>query len=92
MKEVFSLAVFAGKVLCLMVFVAGLKPDSIGAVQKSAKPYCKNRAFGTAGIGVERKISLQGVPRQSKCLDRFRATTRRKPAMDEASPSAPVAA
>ena len=37
MKEVLSLAVFAGKVLCLMVFVTGLKPGSIGAVQTPAK-------------------------------------------------------
>ena len=92
MKEVLSLAVFAGKVLCLMVFMTGLKPDRMGAVQTPAKPYCKNRTFGTAGMRVGRKFSLQGVPRQSKCLDRFRTTTRRKPAMDEASHSAPVAA
>ena len=39
MKDVLSLAVFAGKVLCLMVFVTVLKPDgSIGAVKTSANP------------------------------------------------------
>ena len=38
MNDVFTLAVFAGKLLCLMVFLAVLKPDSIGAVQASTKP------------------------------------------------------
>jgi hypothetical protein len=39
MNDVLSLAMFAGKVLCLMVFVTVLKPDSrIGAVQTSTKP------------------------------------------------------
>ncbi|MGY3149665.1 hypothetical protein ACVWYQ_006664 [Bradyrhizobium sp. USDA 3397] len=38
MKDILSLAVFAGKLLCLMVFVTVLKPDgSIGAVKTSAK-------------------------------------------------------
>ncbi len=36
MNDVFTLAVFAAKVLCLIVFVSVLKPDgSIGAVQTS---------------------------------------------------------
>ena len=39
MNDVFSLAVFAAKVLCLIVFVSVLKPDgSIGAVWTSTKP------------------------------------------------------
>jgi len=38
MKDVLSLAVFAAKLLCLMVFVAILKPDNIGTIQTSAKP------------------------------------------------------
>ncbi|MBR0694710.1 hypothetical protein [Bradyrhizobium lablabi] len=37
MKDVFCLAVLAGKVLGLMVFVTVLKPDSIGVVQTSTK-------------------------------------------------------
>ena len=39
MKDIVSLAVFAAKLLCLMVFVTILKPDgSIGAIQTSTKP------------------------------------------------------
>jgi hypothetical protein len=39
MKDIFCVAAFAGKVLCLMVFVTVLKPDgSIGTVWTSEKP------------------------------------------------------
>ena len=39
MKDIVSLAVFAAKLLCLMVFVTILKPDrSIGTIQTSTKP------------------------------------------------------
>lgn len=39
MKDIFCVAAFAGKVLCLMVFVTVLKPDgSIGAIRTSTKP------------------------------------------------------
>lgn len=54
MKDVLSLAVFAGKVLCLMVFVAVLKPDSIAAVQTAAKPaHCKIARSGLPGCGLD---------------------------------------
>jgi hypothetical protein len=36
MKDVLCLAVFAGKLLCLMMFVNVVKPDFIGVVQTSA--------------------------------------------------------
>ena len=39
MNDVITVAVFAAKVLCLIVFVSVLKPDgTIGAIQRSAKP------------------------------------------------------
>ena len=54
MKDVFSLAVFTGKVLCLMVFVTVLKADgSIGAVKTSAKPAeCRMARSGMQGCGL----------------------------------------
>ena len=54
MKDVLSLAVFAGKVLCLMVFVTVLKPDgSIGAAKTSAKPAeCRMARSGMQGCGL----------------------------------------
>lgn len=52
MKDVFCLAVFAGKVLCLMVFVTVLKPDSIGPVQTSTKPVdCRITRSGMQDCG-----------------------------------------
>ena len=56
MKDVLSLVVFAGKVLCLMVFVAVLKPDSIGAVQQhrvgaAAGPVNVQAAIGSRADG-----------------------------------------
>ena len=54
MKDVLTLAVFAAKVLCLMVFVSVLKPDgSIGAVWTSTKPADCTEAFGNAGMRPE---------------------------------------
>jgi hypothetical protein len=55
MKDVLSLAVFAGKVLCLMVLVTVLKPDgSIGAVKTSAKPAeCRMACSGMQGCGLD---------------------------------------
>ena len=38
MKDVFCLATFAAKVLCLVVFVVILKPHGISTVQASNKP------------------------------------------------------
>jgi hypothetical protein len=54
MKDVLSLAVFAGKVLCLMVFVTVLKPDgSIGAAKTAAKPAeCRTARSGMPGCGL----------------------------------------
>ena len=54
MTDVLSLAVFAGKVLCLMVFVTVLKPDgSIGAVKISTKPAeCRMARSGMQGCGL----------------------------------------
>ena len=54
MKDVLSLAVFAGKVLCLILFVTVLKPDgSIGAVKTSAKPAeCRMARSGMQGCSL----------------------------------------
>ncbi|MCC8974632.1 hypothetical protein [Bradyrhizobium brasilense] len=53
MKDVLSLAVFAGKVLCFLVFIIGLNPNCIGAVQSSTKPaYCKIARTGLPGFGL----------------------------------------
>src|SRR5262249_53560900 len=38
MKDVLSLAAFAGKVLCLIVFVTALRPAGISAVQAPVRP------------------------------------------------------
>jgi hypothetical protein len=52
MKEIFCVAVFVGKMLCLLVFVSALRPDSIGAVQASMRPaYCKIERSRTQGCG-----------------------------------------
>ena len=54
MKDVVTLAVFAAKVLCLMVFVTVLKPDgSIGAIRTSTKPVdCRMERSGTQECGL----------------------------------------
>ena len=54
MKDVVTLAVFAAKVPCLMVFVAVLKPDgSIGAIRTSTKPVdCRMERSGTQECGL----------------------------------------
>jgi hypothetical protein len=50
MKDVFTLAVFAAKVLCLFVFVSVLKPDGcIGAVRAPTNPTDCMKASGNAG-------------------------------------------
>jgi hypothetical protein len=52
MNDVLTLAVFAAKVLCLIVFVSVLRPDgSIGAVRTSTNPAdCSSKASGNAGM------------------------------------------
>ena len=54
MKDVFCVAAFTGKVLCLMVFVTVLKPDgSIGAIQTSTKPVdCRIERSGMQECGL----------------------------------------
>jgi len=54
MKDIFCVAAFAGKVLCLMVFVTVLKPDgSIGAAKTAAKPAeCRTARSGMPGCGL----------------------------------------
>ena len=52
MKELMCLAVFAGKVFCLTVFIAALRPEAISAVQGSTKPiYCKVGCSPVQGLG-----------------------------------------
>ena len=55
MKDVLSLAVFVGQVLCLMVFMTILKPDSsIGAIQTSTKPVdCRIERSGMQECGLD---------------------------------------
>ncbi|WP_439374735.1 hypothetical protein ACRQ5Q_26520 [Bradyrhizobium sp. PMVTL-01] len=61
MKDVLCLAAFAGKILCLMVFVTVLKPGVIGGVETSALPVdcgmersglqqCVSNVFATASL------------------------------------------
>ncbi|QIG94155.1 hypothetical protein [Bradyrhizobium sp. 6(2017)] len=51
MNDVLTLAVFAAKVLCLIVFVSVLKPDgSIGAVRTPTNPAVCTKAFRKAGM------------------------------------------
>ena len=54
MKDIFCVAAFAGKVLCLMVFVSALKPDgSIGAMRTSTKPVeCRMERSGMQECGL----------------------------------------
>ena len=53
MKDIFCVAAFAGKVLCLMVFVTILNPDSIGAIRKSTKPVdCRMERSGMQECGL----------------------------------------
>ena len=54
MKDIFCVAAFAGKVLCLMVFVTVLKPDgSIGAIRTSTKPVdCRMEHLGMQECGL----------------------------------------
>ena len=59
MKDVLTVAVFAAKMLCLIVFVTVLKPDGdIGAIWTSTKPIdCKieRSAMLECGLSVLRK-------------------------------------
>ena len=57
MNDVLTLAVFAAKVLCLMVFVTILKPDgSIGAIRTSPNPVdCRKDGSAMLERGLLRK-------------------------------------
>jgi hypothetical protein len=65
MKDIFCVAAFAGKVLCLMVFVTVLKPDgSIGAIRASTKSVdCRMGRSGMqeCGLNVVAAISQAGA-------------------------------
>jgi len=54
MKDIFCVAAFAGKVLCLMVFVTVLKPDGgIGAIRTSTKHVdCRTERSGMPECGL----------------------------------------
>ena len=54
MKDIFCVTAFAGKVLCLMVFVTVLKSDgSIGAIRTSTKPVdCRMKRSRTQECGL----------------------------------------
>ncbi|MGY8684757.1 hypothetical protein Q2941_44465 [Bradyrhizobium sp. UFLA05-153] len=67
MNDVFTLAVFAAKVLCLIVFVSVLKPDgSIGAAWTSTGASDCTDASGSAGMRLERLYSGFASRRQGR--------------------------
>ncbi len=68
MKDIFCVAAFAGKVLCLMVFVTVLKPDgSIGTVWTSAKPVdCRMECLGMQECGLN--LQRLGKPTPGQAL------------------------
>jgi hypothetical protein len=52
MKDIFCVAVFLGKMLCLLVFVSAMRPDRIDTVHASIRPaHCKPAHAGTQGCG-----------------------------------------
>lgn len=62
MKEIFCVAVFVGKMLCLLVFVSALRPDSVGGVQASMRPaYCKIERSRTQGCGLNASAAASDV-------------------------------
>lgn len=64
MKELMCLAAFAGKLLCLIVFVVALKPDGVAAVSGVDEPrYCKIGRTGalTCGLNVPTAASKADV-------------------------------
>ena len=67
MNDVFTLAVFAAKVLCLIVFVSVLKPDgSIGAVWTPTNLADCTEASGKAGMWAGVLPSASASRRQSQ--------------------------
>ncbi len=86
MKDVLSLAVFAGKVLCLMVFVTVLKPDGIGVVRTSTKPVDCRIEFGNAGMRPERLCSGFASRRQAmRCTSECRSLLNNNPRTPQSS-------
>jgi len=75
MNDVLTLAVFAAKVLCLIVFVSVLKPDgSIGSVWTPTNPADCTKAFGIAGMRLESLYSGFASRRQGlHCTSERRA-------------------
>jgi hypothetical protein len=75
MKDIFGGAAFAGKVLCLMVFVTVLKPDgSIGAIwtptksvdcrmERSGMQECGLNVFAASQVDARRCIARPSVAR-----------------------------
>ena len=70
MKEIFCVAAFAGKLVGLIVFVSGLRPDSIVAVQASMGPaYCKIERSRMQGCGLHALAVVSGAD-VGPCNDR----------------------
>jgi hypothetical protein len=68
MNDVLTLAVFAAKVLCLMVFVTILKPDgSIGSIRTSPKPSTAGRTVRQCWNAVSFASRRQIMHRTSEC-------------------------
>jgi hypothetical protein len=61
-KDFFCVAVFVGKLLCLVVFVNALRPDSIGVTQASMRPaYCKTKRSRMQGCGLSVSVAASDV-------------------------------
>lgn len=52
MNDVLNLVAFAGKVACLVVFVAVLKPDVIKTVEAPLSHQCQTARSGSHGCGL----------------------------------------
>ena len=87
MNDVLTLAVFAAKVLCLMVFVTVLKPDgSIGAIRTSTKPVdCRTEPLGNAGMRPERLSGFASRRQAMHCTSECRSLLNNNPRMPQSS-------
>ena len=66
MKDLFCVAVFAGKLLGLAMFVSVLRPDSIVAVKASMVPAFKTERSRVQGCG---KLKLSSAADVAPCRD-----------------------
>ncbi|MGY4175949.1 hypothetical protein ACVIHH_001240 [Bradyrhizobium sp. USDA 4518] len=67
MKDIFCVAVFAGELLGLAIFVSVLRPDAIVAVKASMEPACKIERSRWQGCG---KLAAASGADVAPCRDR----------------------